>query len=88
MERVLGIDTPKYLNEWRDIATKFQLKSKFPHCIGALDGRCIHMTEPEEFPENCLNVGGEAQYTVVLITIVNADGEFIMAETADMNELA
>lgn len=42
----MNFQTPKTEAEWRTIAEEFQQKWQFPHCVGALDSKHIHVQPP------------------------------------------
>lgn len=37
---------PKTVEEWKEIATEFELNWNFNNCIGAIDGKHVHINKP------------------------------------------
>lgn len=45
--KVMCIPQPTEEN-WLNIADGFESRANFPHCIGAIDGKHIRVTQPKE----------------------------------------
>ena len=39
---------PDTLEEWRDVAMKFQIRWNFPHACGAIDGKHVAVKQPRK----------------------------------------
>jgi DDE superfamily endonuclease len=72
---------PKYLKmpngqeEWMAIADRFSSEWQFPNCIGALDGKHVHMFPPKN--SGSLYYNYKEGFSIVLMALVDADYKFI-----------
>lgn len=62
-------------NQWLDIANKFYLKTNFPNCIGAVDGKHIRCVNPNNAGSLFFNY--KKYFSIVLMAVVDADYCFI-----------
>lgn len=70
---------PKSEEDWKRIATDFEQKWQFPHCLGAIDGKHVAITLPPGCGSEYFNYKGH--HSMVLLAIVDAQYRFIqMAE--------
>lgn len=69
---------PKSREEWKIIAQEFEQRWNFPHCLGALDGKHVKIIPPDGSGSYFYNYKGF--HSMVLMAIVNANYEFIIAE--------
>lgn len=60
------------------VAAKFCEKSKFPHCIEALDGKHVTIKRPPHSGFNYFNY--KKTFSIVLMAIVNSKSEFMMVD--------
>ncbi|CAN7974563.1 unnamed protein product [Ixodes persulcatus] len=62
---------PSSAEEWLQIAAGFEQRWEFPNCIGALDGKHIRITCPQESGSYYYNY--KMYYSIVLMALVDAD---------------
>lgn len=60
------------------IAEQFYRKSKFPHCIGAMDGKHVTIQAPIHSGSDYYNY--KSNFSIVLFALVDADYNFIFAD--------
>ncbi|KAK5648399.1 hypothetical protein RI129_003291 [Pyrocoelia pectoralis] len=72
------IKMPRYPEEWKILAKDFGTRWNFPHCVGAIDGKHISIVKPANSGSFYYNYKGN--FSVVLMAVVNANYEFIMAD--------
>ncbi|XP_050293569.1 uncharacterized protein LOC126734088 [Anthonomus grandis grandis] len=60
---------------WLDIADKFYMKTDFPNCVGAIDGKHIRCINPHNSGSNYFNY--KKYFSVVLMAVVDANLSFI-----------
>lgn len=69
---------PKTVGEWLAESKKFYEKSGFVNCIGAIDGKHVHIKKPSN--SGSLYFNYKKTFSVVLMAVVNADCEFLMVD--------
>lgn len=69
------LQVPETEDAWLQIATDFERKWQFSHCLGAIDGKHIIIEKPPGSGSLYYNYKGT--FSVVLLGIVNANYEFI-----------
>lgn len=57
--------------DWKEIAKQFYLRTNFPNCIGAIDGKHIRLQKP--FNSGSLFFNYKNFFSIVLLAIVDAD---------------
>lgn len=63
---------PSTTEEWRKIAKVFEERWNFPHCIGALDGKHVHIQAPARSGSQFFNY----KNTNSIVLMALADGEY------------
>ncbi|KAE9542900.1 hypothetical protein AGLY_002811 [Aphis glycines] len=58
-------------NQWTEIANKFYLKTNFPNCIGAVDGKYIRCINPNNSGSIYFNY--KKYFSIVLMAVVDAE---------------
>lgn len=69
------LKVPETEDAWLQVATDFERKWQFNHCLGAIDGKHIIIEKPSGSGSLYYNYKGT--FRVVLLGIVNANYEFI-----------
>ncbi|CAI6373664.1 unnamed protein product [Macrosiphum euphorbiae] len=69
---------PKTECEWKIIATEFEEKWQFPHCLGVVDGKHIQIVAPPGSGSYYYNY--KHTFSIVLMAIVNANYEFVICD--------
>ncbi|XP_057665979.1 putative nuclease HARBI1 [Diorhabda carinulata] len=72
------IKFPSTTSEWEDIATDFEDKWNFPHCLGSIDGKHIRIVPPADSGSYYYNY--KKTHSIVLMAIANANYEFIYCD--------
>ncbi|XP_055377140.1 uncharacterized protein LOC129609233 [Condylostylus longicornis] len=71
--QLVGVEFPENEAEWATIAKDFSQLWQFKNCVGAMDGKHIHIKKPPGT--------GSCPHSVVLFAVVNAKCEFIYINT-------
>lgn len=61
----------KSQNDWVKIADEFYLRTQFPNCIGAIDGKHIRIKQPAD--TGSLHYNYKHYFSIVLLALVDAD---------------
>jgi len=61
-----------------EIASDFEEKWQFPHCLGAIDGKHVHFVPPKDSGSQYFNY--KKTHSIVLMAIANAHCEFIYCD--------
>ena len=69
---------PNSEEKWKAIATKFEERWQFPHCIGAMDGKHIDIVPPSDSGSYYYNYKGK--HSMVLLAIVDAEYRFQLVD--------
>ena len=69
---------PQNAVDWQHIASDFQKKWNFPHCIGAIDGKHVIIHAPNRSGSIYYNYKGT--FSVVLLALVDASYKFISVD--------
>lgn len=75
------INPPQTEEEWKQIATQFEKRWNFHHCIGAIDGKHVNMQVPAR--SGSLFYNYKHFFSIVLMAICNANYEFILVDIGD-----
>ncbi|XP_045121644.1 uncharacterized protein LOC123510495 [Portunus trituberculatus] len=77
--KVLGkyMQFPNSEEKWKEIATLFEERWHFPHCIGAMDGKHIEIIPPHNSGSYYHNYKGKH---MVLLAIVDAKYQFLQVD--------
>ncbi|KAK5650153.1 hypothetical protein RI129_001182 [Pyrocoelia pectoralis] len=64
--------------KWNEISMKFEKNSKFPNCLGALDGKHIRLIQPEHTGSLFYNY--KHYFSLVLLAVADADYCFVWVD--------
>ncbi|KAL1254285.1 hypothetical protein QQF64_016514 [Cirrhinus molitorella] len=78
--------TPSTETEWRAIAQDFESKWQFPHCIGALGGKQIHIQPPAK--SVCLDNNNKGRLYVTIMAAVDANYKFIYTSVGTQEKVS
>jgi len=62
---------PNNPDKWLEIANQFYIKTNFPNCIGAVDGKHIRCINPKN--EGTMFFNYKKYFSIVLVAVVDAD---------------
>lgn len=63
------------MNDWLEIANKFEVSANFPHCVSAVDGKHIRVIKPNKSGSMFLNY--KHYFSIVLMAVADSDYNFI-----------
>ena len=72
------LKVPKTAEEWKVVASHFNEKWNFPHCVGAVDGKHIVIKSP--INSGSLYYNYKSTFSVVLMALVNACNRFLCVD--------
>ena len=79
LNKKVFIKAPTSKKEWLDIATEFDNKWNFPHCLGAIDGKHIIIQAPPRSGSTFFNY--KKSFGIVLFIVCNTNYEFTLVDT-------
>ncbi|XP_058623365.1 uncharacterized protein LOC131534485 [Onychostoma macrolepis] len=80
------LKTPSTEAEWQAIAQDFERKWQFPHCLGAIDGKHIHIQPPKKSGSLYHNYKG--RFSVLMMAVVDANNKFIYASVGTQGRVS
>ncbi|XP_073765400.1 uncharacterized protein [Danio rerio] len=80
------LKTPSTEAEWQLIAQDFERKWQFPHCLGALDGKHIHIQPPKKTGSLFHNYKG--RFSVLMMAAVDANYKFVYASVGTQGRVS
>lgn len=69
---------PASEDEWKATSEEFEKNWNFNHCLGAIDGKHIDITKPQESGSYYFNY--KHNFNIVLMAVCNANYEFLMVD--------
>lgn len=83
---IYSFQTPTTEEQWRRIASDFQERSQFPHCVGALDSKCINIRPKAN--SGSTSRDNKSNSSVVLLAAVNANCQFLYAQVVTQDSVS
>lgn len=65
---------PDTESKWEDIAKGFEMKTNFPHCLGAVDGKHIRVVKPKNSGSMYYNY--KHYFSFILLAVVDSEYRF------------
>ena len=78
------IKAPDSEEEWLVIATEFNDKWNFPHCLGPIDGKHVLIQAPARSGSNFFNY--KTCFSIVLPVVCNANYEFTLVDIGEAGQ--
>ena len=78
MHYCLLLQFPSSPEDWKKIASEFNVRWNFPNCLGAIDGKHINIVPPGGSGSYYFNYKGS--HSIILMGICNANYEFIYVD--------
>jgi len=69
---------------WKDTASKFEQRSNFPHCLGAVDGKHIRMIKPTGTGSQHFNY--KHYFSIVLLAVVDSNYKFLYIDVGSFGK--
>lgn len=69
---------PSNSEEWKEIASEFENKWNFNHCVGAIDGKHVNIVKPPKSGSYFYNY--KKNFSIIMMALVNANYEFLALE--------
>ncbi|XP_066450806.1 uncharacterized protein [Eleutherodactylus coqui] len=69
---------PPSRQDWLDVAEGFMSAAQFPNCIGALDGKHIHVLKPPNLGSQYFNY--QQFFSVVLLAVADSNYRFLLVD--------
>lgn len=82
---------PIYLPEpttdiWQSIASRFEQRWQFPHCVGAVDGKHVVIKKPGKNGSTYFNY--KHTFSIILMAVVDADYKFVTVDIGAMGRFS
>lgn len=71
---------------WKSIASRFEQRWQFPHCVGAVDGKHIVIKKPGKSGSSYFNY--KHTFSIILMATVDADYKFITVDIGAMGRFS
>ncbi|XP_045510774.1 protein ALP1-like [Colias croceus] len=68
---------PTTAEQWQQIASQFQERWQFPHCLGSIDGKHVRMQSPIHSGSDYYNY--KQYFSIVLLAVVDSNYNFMFA---------
>lgn len=78
--------TPTTEDEWLKISQQFNEKWNFPNCLGALDGKHVHIKAPKHSGSLFYNYKG--MHSIVLMALADADYKFLYINIGSIGRIS
>lgn len=66
---------PDTQDKWEQIANGFWIKTNFPHCLGAVDGKHIRLKKPDN--SGSMHFNYKDYFSIVLLAVVDSEYRFV-----------
>ena len=72
------LKVPQTAEEWKVVASHFNEKWNFPHCVGAVDGKHIVIKSP--INSGSLYYNYKSTFSIILMALVDACNRFLCVD--------
>ena len=80
------VQVPQNEGDWRKVASEFSTQWNFPHCIGALDGKHVHILPPPR--SGSLYYNYKHFNSIVLMAVVDACYRFMYVDIGSCGRIS
>ena len=75
------LNSPKEIQEWKDIADFYEKRWNFPNCVGCIDGKHVCIQAPANIGSSFFNY--KKYFSIILLALCNGKYEFTMVDIGE-----